>query len=110
MTELDYAWAAGFLDGDGSFSLRVYKRKGRYMVQPVVQASQQCPEPLERLYKIADGGSIYDKERSSVGRQMWKIQIVGIHRLTTFLEGIVPYLIVKQRQCDLLLQALHKQI
>ncbi len=64
MTELDYAWAAGFLDGDGSFSLRVYRYKKRHMVQPCVQSSQQCPEPIERglfilAYETSDFGTKY---------------------------------------------------
>ena len=109
MIELDYAWAAGFLDGDGSFSLRAYNRYKRNMIQPVVQSSQLCPEPLERLYKIADGGSINDNTVSPLGKQVWRIQIYGRDRLITFLNGIYPYLIVKQKQCGLLLQVLAKQ-
>lgn len=40
VNETDYAWAAGFIDGDGSFSLRVYKYEYRHMIQPVIQLTQ----------------------------------------------------------------------
>ena len=109
MTQLDYAWAAGFIDGDGSFSLRAYKRYKRNMIEPVVQATQICPEPIERLYKIADGGYINDTSVTSLGKQIWRIQITGSDRLVTFLEGIYPHLVSKQKQCGLLLQVISKQ-
>ena len=109
MTELDYAWAAGFLDGDGSFSLRVYRKPYRHMIQPIVQSSQRCPEPMERLIKIANGGTFNDTTKTPLGKQVWRVQITGKERLLVFLKGIQPYLIVKQKQCDLLLDCLSRQ-
>lgn len=50
MRTVDIAWAAGFLEGEGSF------QKSRYSIR--TDASQVQREPLERLQKLF-GGPIY---------------------------------------------------
>ncbi len=63
----DIAWAAGFLEGEGSF--------GCPRVAPQIQAAQVNREPLERLQRIF-GGAIYAcRARSPKGRAyfMWNL-------------------------------------
>lgn len=50
-------WAAGFIEGEGSFCIRK-KKSGNYSQ---VSASQKQKEPLERLQKIF-GGAIYTEK------------------------------------------------
>ncbi len=66
-TEVDVAWAAGFLEGEGSFR--------EYRGTQEVTASQVEIEPLEKLQKMF-GGSIrlYKKE---VGRPIHRWSVTG---------------------------------
>lgn len=53
---MDIAWAAGFIEGEGSFQLNG-REEARW--HPTVVACQVQREPLERLQRIF-GGTIYD--------------------------------------------------
>lgn len=57
---VNIAWAAGFLEGEGSF--------GCPRTSPTVQCSQVQREPLERLQRLF-GGNIYECGRA---RKKWK--------------------------------------
>lgn len=65
----DLAWAAGFLEGEGSFCIR---SNGRWFLG----AGQVDREPLERLQALF-GGNIYKRERGpgvladGFNRQAW---------------------------------------
>ena len=109
ISEVDYAWAAGFIEADGSFSLRVHTKK-RKMVQPVVQVTQLDYRPIYRLQHIAGGGSIsLIKNGRYSTKQYHHLAIVGRDRLHKFLTRIRPYLVQKAKQCDLLIEAVALQ-
>ena len=117
-TECDYAWAAGFVEADGSFSLNVVSRKSKHgteqlAIMPNVQASQVNPAPLIKLIQIA-----YHKdskksklffETKSNGVIAIHANIVGRARLEEFLLRITPHISGKQKQVALLLEALKIQ-
>lgn len=63
-TEVDVAWTAGFLEGEGSFC------KNKYVNTCHVQASQVNIEPLEKLLKFF-GGSIKYYNRGN-GIFVWR--------------------------------------
>lgn len=119
----DYAWAAGFIDGEGSFSLRVYHRKFtknkytkkekvyfRESIQPIVQISQMDKEPLKRIQWLANSPrDPYAEYREDRSYPYWHLYIIGKERLLKFLKKIQPYLLVKKEQCDLLIEALNRQ-
>lgn len=125
VSKTDYAWAAGFIEGEGSFSLRVYNRKFskyvkkqngiktyiRKMVQPVIQASQNNPAPLKKLRNLTQFPIFkFSKGGNGHGNNIYyRIQIVGLNRLIPFLIGIRPYLSQKTEQCDLLLEVCKRQ-
>lgn len=57
-TMLDLYWAAGFLEGEGSFRAQSYKKKsgnGRGWVERRIDACQVQREPLERLHAVFGG-------------------------------------------------------
>lgn len=109
INEIDYAWAAGFIDGDGSFSLRVYKYEYRHMIQPIIQLTQISLEPLEKIYKLAGGGTFSSETNKKSGKEINRLAITGRDRVLTFLLRIQPYLINKQQPCNLLIEACKKQ-
>lgn len=120
---IDYAWAAGFIDGEGSFSLRVYHRKFtknkytkkeknyyRESVQPIIQISQIDKEPLMKIQKLSNSPrNPYPENRPNMNYPYWHLYIIGKERLLNFLKKIKPYLVVKKKQCELLIEALNRQ-
>lgn len=60
--ETDAAWAAGFLDGEGCFSIRVAGDS----FHPIVEASQVDPRPLLKLQQMALKAKIIDLNRRGV--------------------------------------------
>ena len=67
----DIAWAAGFLEGEGSFSLQK-------SLCPKVQASQKGSQPLERL-RTMFGGKVYLRNQKYKGmpRPIYSWEIHG---------------------------------
>lgn len=111
MKDTDFAWAAGFIDGEGSFSIRVYRNGKKKMIQPVVQVTQFHPEPLQKLAGLC-GLATWEGYLGTNGRSKrlyWKIQILGRQKLLDFLSAIRPYIILKRPQCELLMQVVLRQ-
>lgn len=61
----DLAWAAGFLEGEGSFSVNT---TGNSKI-PTVQAAQVQEEPIDRLLKIFPFGRKYGPYQHKRGKQ-----------------------------------------
>lgn len=93
---IDCAWAAGFLDGEGCFTITVHK-KGRNFI-PGIIAGQVYGEPLEKLHGLF-GGSI---TITTGGFLRW--EICGAQILREVLPCLIPYLTLKRRQAELLLR------
>ena len=58
VSEVDFAWAAGFIDGEGSFTVQKTKYKDKEYLYKRISAPQINREPLDRLSKIL-GGKVY---------------------------------------------------
>ncbi len=61
MTELDWAWAAGFIDGEGC----LYWNKG---TSPALSVAQVVKAPLLVLRQIFGAGAIYTKRQRGAKR------------------------------------------
>lgn len=91
----DVAWAAGFLEGEGSFHLWT-KKDSRYAggvcQYPRVKASQNDREPLERLLD-AFGGSINVERHAGSDRPnrktIWYWALTG-DRAVAVMEAVLP--------------------
>lgn len=59
-------------------------------------------EPLERLQALY-AGRIYERARRPGNRQVWVWEIHGGKGVRACLEAILPYLVVKREQADILL-------
>ncbi len=101
-TACELAWAAGFLDGEGSFCLsrtpRAGSSRGRFSYLVAVSATQVNRLPLDVLRSLF-GGSIYERrararahhaERAS---HSWSIH--GAVEVVTAVELLAPHLLLK---------------
>jgi hypothetical protein len=95
----DAAWAAGFLDGEGSFTIRSGNH-GTFTL--VVEAGQIDPRPLLKLREMF-GGSVRLAPRYKPSRDIYYYNI-GAKICADMLTVIRPFLVVKGEQADLLLQ------
>ncbi len=71
ITTKDIAWAAGFLEGEGSFAGDLKKRDS-----PSIQATQCQKEPLERLQRLF-GGTIYPEQTRSPKHKPRSVWFLG---------------------------------
>lgn len=104
-----YAWAAGFIDGDGYISIQrrktVYKDKvyrGHYLR---VGVNHVASEPLEELQKLF-GGTL--KPRKTYGNRKPQLRWqINCSKAAEVLEQILPYMINKVEAAKIGLE-LHK--
>jgi len=102
MNETDYAWAAGFIDGEGAVGIEKTgypMRSGRTSFTGRVVATQIVRAPLDKLQQLF-GGTIY-RVRNQYGTYWaWRTRGDGTERC---LRAVLPYLMVKRQQVECVL-------
>lgn len=107
--DTDYAWAAGFIDGEGSISIKRYfrnRKNGRYIYyQPFVCASQarilEHPKAIHKLHKMF-GGSVSGWERKNPNQNpMIQWSVVSLDALNC-VNKILPFLLIKRPSAELI--------
>lgn len=116
MGNLSLGYIAGAMDCDGSFSIFVsvnrYKKKGglaAIQVSFVVNLRQVCQYRymLEQVQESLNMGKLYDhKAYSSTSTAMSSWQTTSHQETLKFCKLIRPYLVIKQKEADLMIQAL----
>jgi len=86
----DYAWAAGFIDGEGYTGARKTKH-GTYQLS--IQVHQKGREPLDRL-QATFGGAVYTTGR--LGIYKWSVQKKEL--VYDVLNALWPYLTEVKKQ------------
>lgn len=114
--EIELAWAAGFLDGEGSF-LFIIRSDDRGRGRLTVQASQSDIRPLEKLISIL-GGRIYGPYSHAIGKPYWEWRIGTEETVLATFDILLPYLsepkqeqiavALAQREAHLLVRPLKK--
>lgn len=104
MRELDLAWLAGIIDGEGSIFVMKQKRNDRerdtnYILRISVDSTD--PYMAEECLKIAGGVKIQqasDKRPNCSDRLKWQINGSQASKL---LKELLPYLRVKKHQAEI---------
>ena len=86
-TELDYAWAAGFIEADGCIHL---SQHGHTKVEVIVV--QKDIRPIQRLQRIFDDSSKIGVVTRRNGTARYYRVSFGCQRALTVLSNILPYL------------------
>lgn len=90
-TITDYAWCAGFIDGDGCFYARPnkkYKEKIFYRVE--LNITQVELKPLLKIQRIL-GGRIYGPYTKTTGSPTYQYRL-GNYHLRYHINSLWPYL------------------
>ena len=106
ITELDWAWLAGFIDGEGTIGLN---KRGRDLreFRPTIKIFNTNKEVLDYIQSLLSTGSVCPMDKKSVESKtcktvyMWTANIK--ESIIPILEHILPYLKVKNKQAELLL-------
>lgn len=106
-----WAYIAGLIDGEGSFVISKTKveniakrsqcKSDRYLAYFCIGMVDR--EPLGLIVKMIGCGKVYE-ERVPDRRSIWRVRFGGRLRLIPFIENLLPYLIVKRKQAETVLE------
>lgn len=104
-SNIDFAYIAGFLDGDGSLMLQIKRRKDgrlrrRFMCTICFYQDRRHEEPLLWMRKILGIG--YLSRRND---RISELRINGYKQVSLILKRLMPYLRFKKKQAKALYQA-----
>lgn len=101
---LFYAWMAGFMDGEGCFTIgKVTLASGRYSYKAGIIISNTYRPPLDEILQTLGYGKVYQTIRQRPWKDAITYQAAGTEAIT-LTRHLRPYLRVKGAQADVLLQ------
>ena len=100
-----FGYMAGIIDGEGTVRIaKSIPKNGRVHYSPNVQVSMVDKEPLQ-LFAVLYGGNITLQKPAKEGYQpVYNWQASNKDRAEKLLTDVRPYLLIKKRQADLLLE------
>lgn len=113
-TEIEMAYIAGLMDGDGSFSLTKANVKNNIQYRPLIQLGSKYKSTIDVLMKIVGGNFTFTDEhinkhgKSKKAFYNWRLS--GAERCMAFLNKTIPYLTNKKDRAELLLKYFLKNI
>lgn len=102
---LDIRYIAGIIDGEGSIQLKVESRNGVYRLYPTVVVKMTNYKLVKTLHEEF-GGSFSTIKSDGVRKISYVWQLANTTN-KLFLEKLLPYLIVKKEQANLVLDYYH---
>ena len=106
LSEEEKAYISGFLDGDGSIHIRLkpnHSYRFRFQISPSVVFYQSKKEKSYMKWLKNLIGRGYTRERND---GMIEYMIGDIKSIKELLENLLPYLKLKRRQAELMLEVL----
>ncbi len=102
LTETDWSYLAGLIDGDGTIS--VYHNKTSW--NPSVKIANSDKATMDIISKMLKQRLYVYKKKKRKTRTLpiYTLHIFSLHRLIPFLKGIIPFLKGKRKRAELLLE------
>ncbi len=100
--DTDWAYAAGFVDGEGCIAvIRSYsERAGRYYYGVQIVVSNRDRDVLDWMQSLWGGWVVKARSTDVRARQAWHWRCPTGLSARPFLTGIRPWLRIKVKQCD----------
>jgi LAGLIDADG endonuclease len=96
--EIDLAWVAGFMDGEGCFALASNKGKPDWNRRPMMTATQKRIAPITKLQAMF-GGSIRPAGAGG-GYFQWHL---NTQEMVVVIPWLVPHLVLKKEEAEIVL-------
>ncbi len=109
MIDTELAYLAGIIDGEGCFFIGLFKTKATKFLlnyQTYIKISNNEKSLIDWVHEKAGATNIQQERltrKSSVNRSCYSSQITGA-TLDALLPKIYPYLIIKRRQCEIMIK------
>ena len=110
-----WAYLAGLIDGEGSFVIQktavekiaksCKSKSPKYLAYFCIGMVDKAP--LDLIQETIGAGKVYE-ERVPERRSIWRIRFAGRLKLMPFIKELMPYLIVKKKQAELMLDFCEK--
>jgi hypothetical protein len=108
LSEIEKAWLAGFVDGEGTIALNI--REGHGLV-PKFQIANTDKDVLLTIKEMLYCGGVSPSKRSdTTKRECWTFSSQTMDDIEYILDLILPYLRVKKTQAEILLIFLDEHI
>lgn len=104
MSELDYAWAAGFIDGEGTITLALRKNA---RINPVVSVGHTDVRALYALREMF-GGQVHTSRSATERHKAVYRWDLSTNQAVAAIKVLRPYLRLKQAHADVVL--LHDEL
>jgi transcriptional regulator with XRE-family HTH domain len=110
LSEFDKGWVSALIDGEGCIRIELRTRVNGYAqgfsLSPSIQVTNNCLEFLLALNeKLGVCCSTYlQKYTNPKHKTTYHWQLKGVYQVKSLLEQITPYLIVKRKQAELVLE------
>lgn len=105
--EFSPQYLAGLFDGEGWVSLRGQKNKKSHSIQCGIGMSDTV---IIAIAKFLGVGYRLQKSKKSNNKDMYHLVLAKKETISSFLNLIIPYLIVKKRQAEIMLDYLNSKI
>ena len=111
MTDTELAYLAGIIDGEGCFFIGLFRTKATKNLlnyQTYIKISNNEKSLIDWVHEKAGATNIQQDRptrKSLVNRTCFSSQITGA-TLDALLPRILPYLVIKRRQCEIMMRSL----
>lgn len=114
MTELEVAYLAGIIDGEGTLTLAHRRRneeRGWENIEPHLSISNTDPNLMQYLSQLL-GAPFYAarEKRNHKWKQSLIISISAFVELEALLSRVIPYLVVKRRRAEIMLALVRRRL
>lgn len=107
LTDFEKGWLSAFIDGEGS----IFIQMSNGHLQPVLSVSNTNTEILEKFKTIVDNTkdekvniAKWNFKYGNTRKIGYRVRIFNYKTIINLLEELLPYLIVKRKQAELLLK------
>lgn len=102
VADTDWAYLAGLIDGEGCIRNHV---SGHGHINGNLRVYQRAPEVLQWIVDTFEVGYL----RKRPNQELWVYHLQRRFQLKWLLEGVLPYLIVKRKQAELILELIESK-
>lgn len=104
--EIEMAYIAGILDGDGSFSIL----KGPTSYHPCIQLSNAFKEMSEYLFDKFEGSKRIKKPQQPHHKPLYVWSVRGLGSAKNVLNKVLPYLVLKKERAKFMMDFIEKSL